>query len=448
MYGIVVATTAYVSDTTTPQTRSRDFSVMESIFIIFNLAGPTLGAWLYSVTGSFLFPVNTSISLIVLACVWLALFVPESLKSSPLKKHEPHTVKELVSALDTVSAEASAASTRRRGGSISSLHRTGSLRRAGSITTPLASRTSTDDSGRPLPHVVSKRDVVLATNREAVEVADTILYDMFESLKLLLDKPVFLLAVVQFLFVFSGSGTGSYLLLYLNFRFGLICKMMCLMFFFPGILAWFQNSASKKPQGEAEEEGEALNAASSKSRTTLERTVFEIRLLAIGLVFVGAGYSSILFAAEVWHLFLIMFLESFGSYVGALLNSMISKTVRENAQGRIMAAISLSQTLSGTAGATLVPLLYTSTVKTAPGISLLYCGLSAIVCIVIIQFIDRRALAHRMDEVVKADEAARARVDEEVFSARREAEDETTVPTTADAAESGEVVRGRRLART
>ncbi|KAJ3118358.1 hypothetical protein HDU96_002200 [Phlyctochytrium bullatum] len=350
---ISVAMFSYISDVSDPAKRASNFALTDALLIVSILAGPSVGGVLASYFKGLAFPFQISLACLTIAMTWILLFVPES-----LKRRRPLT---------------------EPGDVVSHSH---------------------SDSTQSQPF----------GDGTFWSLIFTVGGDLYKSIMLLTDGPLFVITLFHVLQNFIYSGTSSYMFYFLPFRFGwgekeqgyyLLAggfnRMFYLALVLPMLVAWFERGGgwirdSEAPATATEaseasgtvapkvpretdtllESGEGYSGAGAaatdgaeagpsegvpvsdeaplpsvkSTRTVYERTVFEFRLIRVALILYGLGYSSFGFLTQGWQLY-----------------------------------------------------LDTITVKTHPGITFLLCGVVASINLCLLSTIDLRALANRITRI-------------------------------------------------
>ncbi|KAI8847001.1 major facilitator superfamily domain-containing protein [Chytridium lagenaria] len=191
--GVILATFAYISDTSDSASRAGIFAVTESILILSALSAPFISGLLSSFFGSLLIPTIISITLIITCIFWVIFLVPESL---PKKAAAPTTVS-----------------------------------------------TSSETSS---PTDVPKEEKLSFQQ---------ILTDLGASFSMLSDGPLLVITIFTFVNGFILAGTSSYFILYLSFKFGwgeaeqgtyllfyAVKRMVVLSFILPALTKYFESS--------------------------------------------------------------------------------------------------------------------------------------------------------------------------------------------------------------
>ncbi|KAJ3118355.1 hypothetical protein HDU96_002197 [Phlyctochytrium bullatum] len=363
-----VASNAYISDISAPADRARSFALTESLSIVSSLLAPFVGGLLASYASMLGFnvggdlqggtgasangvtvPLVVAAALLVVAGAWIGVGVPESLPA----KRAP--------ALDDPHVDVE--------------DETGAVKPAA-------------DAVPPPPTLWQ---LFLATWR-----------DTLASFALLNDTPLLILTAYRFLASFFGAGLGSVVIYFTSLQFGwgekeiatyflwaALNRMLQLSVVLPALLAWF-------------ERGWGWGRGAAGKRSVYERTVFEIRIVMVCTALFGVGYTVFAFLKEGWQVFVLIAFESFAACSGPIFYSLLSKTVSNDVQGRMMGAVTLVQTVAGLSGSVIISYIYTRTVRVFPGLAFVLMGGYAVVAVVLLALVSPRRLADRIEMVAAA----------------------------------------------
>ncbi|KAI8847014.1 major facilitator superfamily domain-containing protein [Chytridium lagenaria] len=284
-----------------------------------------------------------------------------------------------------------------------------SLRKPNLATSPVAavpeSNSSYGTTSSTLPENADQQ-TLLDSPKATQEISIyQLVMDLWTSILMLSRGPLLIFAMFQALSAFIAGGTMSYILFYLSLKFGWgrLSKAP--------ILRVFESYA--KPVG--------------SKRSVKDRTVFELRLITFALVVYGVGYSMIALLTAGWQLYVVLLFEGFASILSPLPKSILSKSMPEKSQGRLMASVSFIDNVAATSGSLFLAFLYQRTVTVMPGVTFFLCGLVAIINITLISLVNRDQLAALIESVQLANrtesgDAPDADVvenAEEVFSIKR-----------------------------
>ncbi|KAJ3102764.1 hypothetical protein HDU97_000303 [Phlyctochytrium planicorne] len=394
--GLFVAASAYISDTTTPESKSQNFAFLETVTIVGGLLAPFASGILSNKFGPAT-PISISVGITVVSLLWIVSFVPESLRVR--KVPSPLNLEEIVEvSVETLGEGKSYGTTG------SSSHDVGSTSSNGMRHSVSESTLSEDVAQEALlpPIPPPSKTSIYAT-------VTSVFLDLLETLKLLYTGPARFLCFAIFALQFVGGGTSAYIFFYFFLRFGfteasigtmLVVIAMYKMFFLAIVLPSIK----------------ALYAWLKKDgkRSVKEMTNFELWLVMGGLLTYGVGYSSIDLIQEGWHIYILYFFESFAAIQFPTSKSLISQSFSEDDQGKIMAGLSFMENIAITVGGIIFSFLYQKSVENnLVGKTFYLCGVFAIIGMILVSLVDRAALAERIEEVQKSDAAKREREEAE-----------------------------------
>ncbi|KAJ3174556.1 S-methylmethionine permease mmp1 [Irineochytrium annulatum] len=214
---------------------------------------------------------------------------------------------------------------------------------------------------------------------------------LWTTVRLFDERSIAILACLVFLNKFFVYGMRSYIILFFGLQLNMspleqgnyllamsLYRLFALTFVLPGSIRWFNKS---------------------EQRTVKERVKFDLVLIRIALTLVMVIYPLIGLARHVWMLYVLSFLNSFGTAALPISMSIMSKAMVPTSQGRLFAGLNLLDVVAQGISSVIFGFIFKATVNILPGLIVMLMGFYGLIALILLCFINVDSLAERAEKV-------------------------------------------------